>query len=199
MYRYKGLTIRIAKHEEVRYACLHYHYAKKIPAKSIAYSIFNSDGLFCGCVVYGTGANNNLAKSLGVRQGQVLELVRVALNGKHNSPNLQTSSVVSATLRMLSKDQPLVKSVVSYADTSQGHLGKIYQAMNWLYLGISKSSSMIDPKTGEIVHARTIDSKYGTAVGIKSVTNKIKHKYLYILDKSLKINLTNKSYPKMQD
>ena len=63
--------------------------------------------------------------------GEVLELVRVALNGKQPC----TSECVAASLKQIHKDAPQVKLVVSYADMDQEHIGTIYQATNWLYLG----------------------------------------------------------------
>ena len=47
------------------------------------------------------------------------------------SLNLRISYVGS--LNLLPKPQ----AIVSYADTSQGHHGYIYQATNWIYTGLS--------------------------------------------------------------
>ena len=82
------------------------------------------------------GANNNLAKAFGKNSGEVLELERVALNGKQE----YTSQAVAMALKQLHKDDPLCQIVVSYSDHRQKHLGTIYQATNWIYLGLTITS-----------------------------------------------------------
>lgn len=64
-------------------------------------------------------------------QGQALELTRVALNGKQE----HTSKAVAMALKDLHKDKPMCRLVVSYADCDQSHLGTIYQATNWVFVG----------------------------------------------------------------
>ena len=54
-----------------------------------------------------------------MKTGEVMELVRVALNGKQPC----TSECVGAAIRQLHKDEPQVKLIVSYADMDQGHSG----------------------------------------------------------------------------
>ena len=50
-----------------------FHYAKSIPVNVFGYSVFENDE-WCGCIVYGTGANNNIANPYDLKQGQVIEL-----------------------------------------------------------------------------------------------------------------------------
>lgn len=168
--------------EQIRYACLRFHYAKSIPSIQIAFSCFEND-LFVGVVAFGGGANNNLAKKYGLVQGQIMELVRVALNDKHKAP---TSQYVALSIRLLKKRKPLVKMLISYADTKQGHSGIIYQATNWLYLGESFAESAIDPQTGEIKHTRSLHSKYGSIKGFQRVKDKPKHTYIYPFAESMR-------------
>ena len=86
--------------------------------------------------------------------------------------------------------------MVSFADPEQGHLGKIYQATNWLYCGRSVEDLwyIID---GEKVHPRSMNQRYGTRskeklekLGIEYEIKKLhgKHRYLYILGSSKKEN-----------
>lgn len=88
------------------------------------------------------------------QRGGVLELVRVALNGKQE----YTSQAVSMALKQLKKDVPFCRLVVSYADCDQDHLGTIYQATNWIYEGLSKGDTYFIIK-GAKVHRRSINSK----------------------------------------
>ena len=116
------------------YACINFHYAKRTPVINCAFNIFNDDDEWCGVIIYGSGATPHLASPYDKWQGQVLELVRVALNGKQGHGN--TSKAVSLTLRRLKEYRPWCDLVVSYADLDQNHVGTLYQATNWVYTGV---------------------------------------------------------------
>lgn len=150
------MRITRANNAAIKYACMNFHYAKAVPANTIGYNIFNGKDEWCGVVLFGTGATPNIARPYGLAQGEVLELVRVALNGKQET----TSMAVSGGLRELKKDAPMCKLVVSYADADQNHYGVIYQATNWIYTGLENAGSrgafIIN---GKKVHPRSVYSK----------------------------------------
>lgn len=140
-------------------------------------------------------------------QGEVLELVRVALNGKQKT----TSECVAKSLKRLHNDAPQVKIVVSYADVDQNHNGIIYQATNWIYLGKNgegnRSAFIIN---GKKTHPRTI----GSIGGVQSLEwvrkhldpnatefrTKGKHKYIFVFNKRLRKKYLQqaKPYPKSE-
>jgi hypothetical protein len=71
------------------------------------------------------------------------------------------SYFVSQTLKILKKDD--IPAVLSYADPEHGHHGGIYQASNWTFVGPSIGGQpLFVTDTGEIVHPRTLYSRYGT-------------------------------------
>ena len=198
------MRLERASEKAMRYACLVFHYAKRVPAPpKIGFSVFNDVGEWCGCVIFNNGIEG-IQKPFDLKMGQVCELVRVALNGKQK----ETSKVVSMAVRLFKNQNPLVKVLVSYADSDCDHVGTIYQAMNWVYVGSKKTSDeFIDPKTGKSIHSRS-HSQTGFSIqfGVKKrvpktsdlIRNKkgIKHKYVLVLDKSLELNLHSKPYPK---
>lgn len=171
-----------ANSKAIKYAIMHWHYSRSVPSVSLAYNVYNDNDEWCGVVAYGIGANNNIAKAYNLGQGEVVELVRVALNGKQKT----TSQAVAISLKLLKKDAPLVKLVVSYADTAQGHEGTIYKASNWDYVGDSMAESAIDPADGKVKHTRTLHSIYGSVKGFERVKDKPKKKFVYYIDKTLK-------------
>ena len=126
-----------ANAKAIKYACLKFHYAKAVPVNTLGYNVYNDKDEWCGTILFGTGANNHIAEPYGMSQGEVLELVRVALNGKQE----QTSKAVAIALKLLHKDCPMCKLVVSYADCDQNHIGTIYQATNWIYTGTNNIGS----------------------------------------------------------
>ena len=123
------MRLEKASTKAIRYAIMNWHYSKSVPMVQVAYAVFNDQMEWCGVICYGIGATMNIAKPYKLAGGEVVELVRVALNGKQGS----TSKAVSISLRLLKKDAPLAKMVVSYADSEQGHFGTMYQASNWYF------------------------------------------------------------------
>lgn len=189
------MKLELASAKAVRHSCLYFHYAKAVPSAMVSFAIFNTKNEFCGVIIYGSGANRFLAKSIGLPQGAALELVRVALNGKQES----TGKALSLSLKLLKKYAPLCRAVVSYADPEQGHLGVLYQATNWVYLGHGhKSSKIIHPITGKKTHQKTIHSIFGSQKGMQMVHDIPKHKYAFGLTNQEKARLKQigKPYPK---
>jgi len=207
------MILKKASHKAIKYACLKFHYAKSVPVNVLGFSVFNKENEWCGVVLYGTGANNNLSKAYSLPQGNVIELVRMALNGKQES----TSKALALSLRILNKYVPLCKMVVSYADKDQNHKGIIYQATNWIYTGTSMkdkhdSSWIVNNKR---YHGRIISEWVKDKGGLKGLTReqfikkyydsnakayitKGKLKYIYPLTKELKDRCLElkKPYPK---
>ena len=189
------MRLTLAKYEAVKYACLHFHYAKAIPMALCSFNVYNDAGEWCGCIVYSPGANKHLGTKFGCRQGQVCELVRMALNGKQES----TSKALALSLKLLKKFNPLLQIVVSYADCDQDHIGTIYQATNWIYEGkVEQNGGTPKFKVfGRVTHGRTIGRRKGWRQNIdwirrykdpsaELVYTKGKHKYLFPLTNKMK-------------
>ena len=137
-----------------------------------------------------------------MKTGEVMELVRVALNGKQSC----TSECVSAALRQLHKDEPQVKLIVSFADMDQGHYGTIYQATNWIYLGTAYaggSGGFI--VCGKKMHRKSVYSK-GWRESISWLREHVdpnaeefftkgKRKYIFVYDKRLRKEWEKKRQP----
>jgi len=163
-----------ASYKAIKYACLNFHYAKRVPGNGIGYSVFNDKNEWCGVIVYGYGANPCIGNQYNLKQGEVVELTRVALNGKQET----TSKALAMSLKLIKKDIPLCKLVVSYADLDQNHIGTIYQATNWYFVGISNENKnsghfLIN---GKIVHGRTVGGICKTR-GLQTTIENIKKIY----------------------
>jgi hypothetical protein len=189
------MRLELASYKAVKYACLTFHYARAVPLSLCAFSVFNNKNEWCGCIVYSSGSNQHLGTKFDLRQGEVCELVRVALNGKQES----TSKALAISLKLLRKYNPLLKLVVSYADCDQEHTGIIYQATNWIYENKVQLNGGT-PKFkvfGKITHGRTICNRGWTAnvewlrkykdPKAEAVYTTGKHKYLYPLTKELMV------------
>ena len=183
-YKNKELYIDYCDYKTAVFSVYHYHYSKSMPAgKLVRFGVWEK-GNFIGSVIFGTGANPNLSSVLKVSPYEACELVRVALD-KHKNP---TSKIVSYCLRKLKKDFKNIKAVISYADPRQNHTGKIYQAMNWNYIGKTTYASHFE-KNGKFYHSRTVnqarrDDKNYDLSQFKRIKT-WKYKYVYLYDKSL--------------
>ena len=195
------IELKKATPKAVRFACLYFHYAKSVPSVQYGYNVYQ-DGEWCGVILFGGGATPRLAKSVGCYVGEVLELVRVALNGKQET----TSECVAAALRKLHKDAPQVKIIVSFADCDQNHFGTIYQATNWIYLGTNSGNGyryfIIN---GKKMHPRSVGAK-GWKQSLQWLKQNVdqnseeiysdgKRKYIFVFDKRLRKQWLKKAKP----
>jgi len=177
-----------------KYAVEKWHYSRTMPAGKLVKVGVWEGGPFIGCVLFGRGANNHIGQPFGLPQTEVAELVRVALS-RHRA---SVTRVVRVALRMLRAACPGLRLLVSYADPEQGHNGAIYQAGNWMYLGSSRPQRETLGQGGEIVHKRTVHSRYGTIKGQRPSAVLWKHKYAYPLDAAMRAQIEplRKPYPK---
>ena len=196
------LKLDWCSYDAAKYAVQHWHYSRSLPCSKTARLGVWEDGKFIGAVVFAWGANRHLAGEYKLKMTECAELCRIALN-KHVTP---VSRILSIAVRMLKREMPGIRLLVSYADLNQGHEGKIYQASNWVFVGKTGFEAGIMLK-GKLTHRRTINSKYGTSdIGwlqhhvdprAARYEGKPKYKYLLPLDDEMaeRIELLSKSYP----
>ena len=188
MANYK--VISIASKETYRWL-LNKHYAKRVPNITNAFGLFDNNFLI-GVITYGIPASPSLCKGICGEQYSkyVLELNRLCL--ENNSKN-ESSILVGRSLNLL----PKPKIVVSYADTSQGHIGYVYQATNFIYTGLSDKRTewrIINSNK----HSKTISEQYSLEERKKNtekfevVDRPRKHRYLFFVgnkkDKKMFVN-----------
>lgn len=201
-----ALKVDWCSHEAAKYAVEHWHYSRSMPAGKMVRAGVWESGRFVGCVIFSRGAAQHIGSPYGLKQTEVCELTRVALT-QHDTP---TSRIVAIAVKMLKRLNSGLRLVVSFADTSQGHHGGIYQAGGWAYVGSMEYHAL--KIHGRIVHPRTCHSLYGSkGQGIpwlrehvdpnaERIRNGIKHKYLYPLDKAMRAQIEplRQPYPKRE-
>lgn len=198
------LKLKWCTYQAAAYACKNWHYSRSLPTgKTVKIGVFENDK-FIGVIIFSYGANRNIGKPFGLSNLACVELTRVAINSHH----LPVSKMLSVALRLLREQSPGIRLVISYADLNHGHIGIIYQANGWSYLGWVPAAPPDIKLRGRVVSARTIFSKYGTASlewlkqyidpHAAKIKDRGKHKYAYALDVSLKpiVDSLAKAYPK---
>jgi hypothetical protein len=185
-----NFKLAFTSYEAVKYACKNWHYSRCLPVgKLFKIGVWEEDR-FIGCLIYSMGACPQIHRPFNVKRNEICELTRIALD-KHKNP---VSKFLSISLKMLKKEMPILKLVVSYADIQQEHHGGIYQATNWIYLCQIKKEHYIDEQ-GFSIHCKTF---YGKPKNLRKKTKTIKtykHKYIYCLDKETKKTWMAKSKP----
>lgn len=161
------------------------HYARRSAPVTYAFGAYDN-GLLIGIVTYGTPLSSTL--KVGVCGSEwasnVLELNRLCCESRKNL----ASTIVGQSLRQL----PRPSIVVSYADTSVGHVGYVYQATNFLYTGLSAkvmeyavegmklhSASIGDKVRGIKNRAEALREMYGDAFYMKERSRK--HRYVFFV------------------
>ena len=191
-------------YEAAKYAVEHWHYSKTMPSGLLIKIGAWEDGKYIGCVLFGRGGTYTIGKPYGLEQTEVCELVRVALTN-HKS---FTSRILSQSIKMLKKQNPGLRLIVSYADSKENHHGGIYQATNWIFTGGSEDSWI--KVYGKLTHRRSLTSTYGTNSlewlqknvdpNAEKVNMSPKWKYLFPLDDAMRkqIEPLRKPYPKRE-
>jgi hypothetical protein len=194
MRRDSAVTLRLdwCSHSAADYACRNWHYSKIVPAgKLIKIGVWEHEK-FIGCIIYSRGASPHLLTRYRLTQYEGCELTRVALRS-HEAP---VSRMLAISLKMLKRQNPGLRLVVSFADPEEGHAGGIYKATNWIYTGQS-NSTIENFVNGRWTHVR---GSYHKVKGrtVPTRVRKGKHRYLMPLDEEtrrLVLSLA-KPYPK---
>jgi len=168
---------------------------------------------FIGVIIFGNGACDALGLRFDLTVFQTAEMVRVAFSPTHpNRPPI--SRIISIALRLLKKQCPGIRAVVSFSDPEAGHIGTIYQAMGWIYTGTTAAGKMYQHKiTGEILHSRFVSASgfkktFGGRLSPCTKTTDCiplptcgKHRYFWTFDAEIKQRIMvaeGQPYPKKE-
>lgn len=186
------LKIAWATHEATEYACKNWHYSKCVPSGKLVKIGVWEEKKFIGVVIFSRGASPFLMSAYGIDQTEGCELTRVALT-KHITP---VSRILSIALKFLKRQSIGLRLVVSFADPEQGHVGGIYKATNWVYTGTSGKTVEYFVK-GKWRHVRgAYDLVKGENKDKWPTRERTgKHRYLYVLDDSLRAKILGMSRP----
>jgi len=173
------------------------HYAKRLCSISYCFGLFDELNILIGICTFGSPPSRALCIGVcGVENAhKVNELNRLCVNEGLEKNVL--SYFVSSCLSLLPND--LI--IVSYADTSQGHNGYIYQATNWIYTGLSAKRTERYDVNNPNKHSKSVtESKQNKYEDLAVRDRPQKHRYIYFTGhkkqiKYFKSILRYKTYP----
>lgn len=191
------LRIDWATYQAAKYACENWHYSKCTPkGKQIWIGAWEEER-FIGIVAIGRSSTPYLGDAYGLSTTETAELTRVALN-THKTP---VSRIIAIALRWLKKQSPGIRLLVSLADSNHGHHGGIYQAGNWVYVGLSSEMTQYyfrDKWRNDSNLMRYLQKNPSQKDKLSKRKIKGKHKYLMPLDEQMRklVLPLKKEFPK---
>lgn len=129
-----------------------HHYSGKIVNNSKLHFGAFLDGHLHGVLSYGpsTDKRNMLHLVEGTGWNEFIELNRMAFDDY--LPRNSESYCIGKTLRMIKKQAPQIKWVISFADGTQCGDGTIYRASNFILTQIKKNTALIELPDGTTFH-----------------------------------------------
>jgi hypothetical protein len=152
-----------------------HHYSGKVVQNSSLHFGAFLDGKLHGVLSYGPSMDKKKILPLveGTEWNGCIELNRMAFDDY--LPKNSESYCIAKTLRMIKKQAPQVKWVVSFADGAQCGDGTIYRASNFVLTGIKKNNSMWRLPDGRVICPLVLNPGFSQAVdaGIKKELGKV--------------------------
>lgn len=168
----------------------HHYSGKVVPNSTLHFGAF-LDGKLHGVMSYGPSINKkgtmNLVKGTG--WNEFIELNRMAFDDY--LPRNSESRCIAYSLKLIKKNAPQIKWVISFADGTQCGDGTIYRASNFVLTDIRKNEALkVNPETGEKMHTITAYHHKNKDFKNWDALDGYQLRYLYFIDKSMQANLT---------
>lgn len=154
---------------------------------SPCYGLFDGERLI-GVLMFATPCSENVRASVfgADRKAAVTELHRLHILDV--TPKNAESYFIARCLKLLKKDKPEIKAVLSFSDRTEGHEGTIYKATNAYRIGTTGSATFYTDEVGRLRHPRqcgvNISKEMAKEKGWTPVRREAKNRYLYLLPSS---------------
>lgn len=165
------------------------HYSGKVvPNSTLHFGCF-LDNLLGGVMSFGPSINKkgtiNLVENTG--WNEFIELNRMAFSDY--LPKNSESRCIAIAIKLIKKNAPQIKWVISFADGTQCGDGTIYRASGFKLVGISENTALrTNPKTGEAMHIiQAHHLKISKEFRSWKPYEGYQFKYIYLIDKRCKI------------
>jgi len=201
MGRAKEILVKVIPAKLANEFVKKHHYSGKVVPNSVLHFGAFLDNRLHGVLSYGPSINKKGTINLieGTRWNEFIELNRMAFD--NYLPKNSESRVIAITLKLIKKNAPHIKWVVSFADGTQCGDGTIYRASGFFLVSIVDNTALrINPKTGAAMHV--IQAHH---LKLSSQFKKWKPfagkqlKYVYLIDKSCKLNVPIIPYCKIDE
>jgi len=136
-----------------------FHYKGSGGRRGITFGAFLKDRLIAAATISSV-TRAEIAEKQGLSQSDMRELVRFCIHPEFHKRNFATW-LLSRVVDRYKQLNPHIRMLVSFADTTQGHIGTIYKAANWNYDGVTAPSYHYEDKNGGVIHKKTVYDRAG--------------------------------------
>ena len=159
-----------------------YHYAQTGGSALWRWGLWHGTTLL-GIVAYNNPTRNVQASLFGDEHVEhVWHMGRLAL--AEHAPHNSESRLIAGSIREIRKTHPEVWAIVTYAATSSGHVGYVYQATNALYTGTGGDPFYFVDRDGSrhsTYLSGYVSLERGASMGWTRHEDTAKHRYVYLL------------------
>ena len=185
----------------------HHYSGKVVPNSTLHFGCFLDDKLH-GVMSYGCSMQKSSV--IGLVQpclwNEMLELNRMAFDDY--LPKYSESRCISISIKLIKKNAPHIKWIISYADGCQCGDGTIYRASGFYLTGVKRNTTMLLMPNGEIIADKTLNNdnykKIGQSAGYwkkrgaKPIEG-MQLRYIYLIDKTCKITVPILPFSKIDE
>lgn len=179
------------------------HYSGKVTQNSQLHLGVFLNGKLEGAMQFGPSIDKRKTQALvtGTLWNEFIELNRMAFSDA--LPRNSESRALGIAIRLIKKQYPQIKWIISFSDGAQCGDGTIYRASGFVLTGIKKNSTMLLMPDGSIVADKTLNDKIingrrGSAVAKENGAKPLpgfQLRYVYFIDKSYQGKLTSPILP----
>lgn len=198
MGRAKEIIVKVIPAKIANEFVKKHHYSGKVVNNSTLHFGAFLDGKLHGVMSYGTSMDKRKILPLVTNTlwNEMLELNRMAFDDY--LPANSESRCIAISIRLIKKNAPHIKWILSYSDATQCGDGTIYRASGFCLTGIKANTTMLLMPNGQIMADKTLNNsnykKIGQSAGYwkKNGAKAIKGtqlRYIYLIDKTCKITV----------
>jgi len=187
----------------------HHYSGKVVPNSTLHFGCF-LDGKLHGVMSYGNSMDKNKVSQTVKNTGwnEFIELNRMAFDDY--LPKYSESRCIAISIKLIKKNAPHIKWIVSFADGSQCGDGCIYRASGFLLIGCKVNKQILE-WDGKIIAKKTLDnsnypkingkyySRHLLETGKAKPLEGFQLKYIYLIDKSCKITVPILPFSKIDE
>jgi len=177
---------------------LNHYSGKVVPNSTLHFGCFLDNKLH-GVMSYGNSMDKSKVKLAVKNTGwnEFIELNRMAFDDY--LPKYSESRCIAISIKLIKKNAPHIKWIVSFADASQCGDGTIYRASGFKLIGLKKNNQILN-WNGKIIAKKSLDNKNYPSVNGKYFSRHLietgqakpieghQLKYIYLIDKKCVID-----------
>jgi hypothetical protein len=207
MGRAKEIIVKVIPSSVANEFVKKHHYSGKVVPNSILHFGAFLDDKLHGVLSYGTSMDKR--KILPLVQpslwNEVLELNRMAFDDY--LPKYSESRCIAISIRLIKKNAPHIKWILSYSDGTQCGDGTIYRASGFHLTGVKENKTILN-WNGKIIADKTLNNSNYKKIGMSAgeakrqgakPLNGFQLRYIYLIDKTCEIKVPILPFSKIDE